>query len=157
MFWLRAACVKAAARPSTDRCFPCRRLAPAPAVHALNAVTPLFCTCSPHLLLLCVPPMLSLHCSAPYLHTCSPHLLLLCVPPALSPHCCACPHCCRPTAVLWQGTILPGVTRRSIIELARSRGYTVEEEPVSVTEAMEADEVRIAACARCDGCVMPRV
>ncbi len=40
-----------------------------------------------------------------------------------------------------QGTILPGVTRRSIIELARSRGYTVEEEPVSVTEAMEADEV----------------
>ena len=56
-----------------------------------------------------------------------------------------------------QGTILPGVTRRSIIELARSRGYTVEEEPVSVTEAMEADEVRVAACARCDGCVMPRV
>ncbi|PRW58452.1 branched-chain amino acid aminotransferase [Chlorella sorokiniana] len=40
-----------------------------------------------------------------------------------------------------KGTILPGVTRRSIIELARSRGYTVEEEPVSVTEAMEADEI----------------
>jgi len=39
------------------------------------------------------------------------------------------------------GTILPGVTRRSIIELARLRGYTVEETPVSVTEAMEADEV----------------
>ncbi|GAX81244.1 hypothetical protein CEUSTIGMA_g8676.t1 [Chlamydomonas eustigma] len=40
-----------------------------------------------------------------------------------------------------QGTILPGVTRRSIIELARLRGYTVEEVPVPVTEAMEADEV----------------
>lgn len=39
------------------------------------------------------------------------------------------------------GTILPGVTRKSVIELARSRGYTVEEEMVSVTEAMEADEV----------------
>jgi branched-chain amino acid aminotransferase len=39
------------------------------------------------------------------------------------------------------GTILPGVTRRSIIELARSRGYEVEEVPVSVEEAMAADEV----------------
>lgn len=39
------------------------------------------------------------------------------------------------------GTILPGVTRRSIIELARSKGYTVLEEPTPVTEAMEADEV----------------
>jgi branched-chain amino acid aminotransferase len=43
------------------------------------------------------------------------------------------------------GTILPGVTRRSIIELARSRGYEVEEVPVSVEEAMAADEVRGAA------------
>ncbi|GLI68463.1 hypothetical protein VaNZ11_012889 [Volvox africanus] len=40
-----------------------------------------------------------------------------------------------------QGTILPGVTRRSIVELARSRGYEVREEPVSVHEAMEADEL----------------
>lgn len=40
-----------------------------------------------------------------------------------------------------QGTILPGVTRRSIIEMARSRGYTVEEVPVSVDEAMQADEI----------------
>ncbi len=40
-----------------------------------------------------------------------------------------------------QGTILPGVTRRSIIELARDRGYSVEEVPVSADEAMEADEV----------------
>eukprot|EP00877_Chromochloris_zofingiensis_P013018 jgi/Chrzof1/7970/UNPLg00030.t1 len=39
------------------------------------------------------------------------------------------------------GTILPGVTRMSIIELARSRGYEVFEDPVSVYEAMEADEV----------------
>lgn len=31
----------------------------------------------------------------------------------------------------------PGVTRASIIELARSRGYEVLEEPVAVTEAME--------------------
>lgn len=40
-----------------------------------------------------------------------------------------------------QGTILPGVTRRSMVELARSRGYTVEESPVSVDDAMEADEI----------------
>ena len=39
------------------------------------------------------------------------------------------------------GTILPGVTRRSIIELARIRGYQVEETPVSITEALEADEI----------------
>lgn len=39
------------------------------------------------------------------------------------------------------GTILPGVTRRSVIELARSRGYEVEEVNVSVTEAMQADEI----------------
>ena len=41
-----------------------------------------------------------------------------------------------------QGTILPGVTRDSIIEIARSRGYTVSEEQVPVAEAMDADEVR---------------
>ena len=40
-----------------------------------------------------------------------------------------------------QGTILPGVTRRSVIELARSRGYEVEEANVSVQEAMAADEI----------------
>lgn len=40
-----------------------------------------------------------------------------------------------------QGTILPGVTRKSVIELARLRGYTVEEAPVSVEEAMQSDEV----------------
>lgn len=39
------------------------------------------------------------------------------------------------------GTILPGVTRDSIIQLARRLGYDVHEEPVSVHEAMEADEV----------------
>ena len=40
-----------------------------------------------------------------------------------------------------QGTILPGVTRKSVNELARLRGYNVEEAPISVQEAMEADEV----------------
>jgi branched-chain amino acid aminotransferase len=39
------------------------------------------------------------------------------------------------------GSILPGVTRRSIIQLARARGYTVNEERVSIDAAMEADEV----------------
>ena len=38
------------------------------------------------------------------------------------------------------GTILPGVTRSSIIELASSRGYEVREEKVDVEYAMEADE-----------------
>ena len=40
-----------------------------------------------------------------------------------------------------QGTILPGVTRKSVIELARLRGYNIEEAPISLQEAMEADEV----------------
>jgi len=40
-----------------------------------------------------------------------------------------------------EGTILPGVTRRSVIELAKAKGYTVEERPVAISEAMEADEV----------------
>eukprot|EP00889_Picochlorum_renovo_P007690 jgi/Picre1/34720/NNA_002186.t1 len=39
------------------------------------------------------------------------------------------------------GSILPGVTRRSVIELARSKGYEVKEEPVSIESAMEADEI----------------
>ena len=38
------------------------------------------------------------------------------------------------------GTILPGVTRMSIIELARSKGYEVREEKVDVIYAMDADE-----------------
>jgi branched-subunit amino acid aminotransferase/4-amino-4-deoxychorismate lyase len=33
------------------------------------------------------------------------------------------------------------VTRKSVIELARLRGYTVEEAPVTVEEAMKSDEV----------------
>ena len=40
-----------------------------------------------------------------------------------------------------QGTILPGVTRKSVIQLARQLGYEVEEAPVSITEAMAADEI----------------
>lgn len=40
-----------------------------------------------------------------------------------------------------QGTILPGVTRKSIIQLARQLGYEVAEEDVGVAEAMRADEI----------------
>ena len=40
-----------------------------------------------------------------------------------------------------QGTILPGITRRSILELAESRGYTVEEAPITLEEGLQADEV----------------
>ena len=43
--------------------------------------------------------------------------------------------------VLLQGTILPGITRMSILELAAARGYIAEEVPVSLKEALEADEV----------------
>lgn len=39
------------------------------------------------------------------------------------------------------GTILPGVTRASILELAPSLGFTAAEEPISVTDALAADEV----------------
>ncbi|KAF9687461.1 hypothetical protein SADUNF_Sadunf02G0095800 [Salix dunnii] len=39
------------------------------------------------------------------------------------------------------GTILPGVTRRSIIEIARDHGYQVEERAIPVDELMDADEV----------------
>ncbi|KAK4260224.1 hypothetical protein QN277_003368 [Acacia crassicarpa] len=39
------------------------------------------------------------------------------------------------------GTILPGVTRKSIIDVARSRGFQVEERLVSVDELFDADEV----------------
>ena len=43
------------------------------------------------------------------------------------------------------GTILPGITRMSIIELARSRGYKVVEEKVSAEFAMSADEAFVVA------------
>ena len=39
------------------------------------------------------------------------------------------------------GTILPRITRKSIIEVARNRGYGVHERLVSMDELMEADEV----------------
>jgi len=39
------------------------------------------------------------------------------------------------------GTILPGITRKSIIDLARQRGYQVDERPVPIDEAMQADEL----------------
>lgn len=42
---------------------------------------------------------------------------------------------------LTRGTILSGVTRRSIIEIARDYGFQVEERLVSVEDLMDADEV----------------
>ncbi|KAJ1403683.1 Aminotransferase-like, PLP-dependent enzyme [Sesbania bispinosa] len=39
------------------------------------------------------------------------------------------------------GTILPGATRKSIIQLANDLGYQVKEQKVSVDELLEADEV----------------
>ncbi|THU68501.1 hypothetical protein C4D60_Mb08t04550 [Musa balbisiana] len=40
-----------------------------------------------------------------------------------------------------KGTILPGITRKSIIDVARGQGYQVEERLVSVEELLDADEV----------------
>lgn len=40
-----------------------------------------------------------------------------------------------------KGTILPGITRKSIIDVAQSQGYQVEERLVSVEELLHADEV----------------
>ncbi|KAI4315108.1 hypothetical protein L6164_027954 [Bauhinia variegata] len=40
-----------------------------------------------------------------------------------------------------KGTILPGITRKSIIDVARSEGFQVEERLVSVDELLNADEV----------------
>lgn len=40
-----------------------------------------------------------------------------------------------------EGTTLPGITRKSIKEVARSKGLKVEERRVSVDELLEADEV----------------
>lgn len=39
------------------------------------------------------------------------------------------------------GTILPGVTRRSVCELLKAKGYEVREEEVSIEDACGADEV----------------
>ncbi|XWS25462.1 hypothetical protein CRYUN_Cryun27aG0070300 [Craigia yunnanensis] len=39
------------------------------------------------------------------------------------------------------GTILPGITRKSIIDIARDLGYQVEERAISVDELRDADEV----------------
>ncbi|XP_057491669.1 branched-chain amino acid aminotransferase 2, chloroplastic-like [Actinidia eriantha] len=40
-----------------------------------------------------------------------------------------------------KGTILPGITRKSIIDIAQSQGYQVEERLVAVEELLDADEV----------------
>lgn len=39
-----------------------------------------------------------------------------------------------------QGSILPGITRKSICEMAAARGFKVEERNVSIEEVMDADE-----------------
>jgi branched-chain amino acid aminotransferase len=45
------------------------------------------------------------------------------------------------------GTILPGITRASIIDLARARGYEVIERKVPISEVLEADEAFCAGTA----------
>ncbi|KAE8701709.1 Branched-chain-amino-acid aminotransferase 1 [Hibiscus syriacus] len=50
------------------------------------------------------------------------------------------------------GTILTGITRKSIIEIAQSQGFKVEERLVSVAELIDADEV---FCSGNAVCVMP--
>ncbi|KAL0332372.1 UNVERIFIED_CONTAM: Branched-chain amino acid aminotransferase 2, chloroplastic [Sesamum calycinum] len=40
-----------------------------------------------------------------------------------------------------KGTILPGITRKSILDVARSQGFEVAERQVTVEELLEADEV----------------
>ncbi|KAG0486017.1 hypothetical protein HPP92_008112 [Vanilla planifolia] len=40
-----------------------------------------------------------------------------------------------------RGTILPGITRKSIIEIARSQGFQVEERLIAVEELLNADEI----------------
>jgi len=45
------------------------------------------------------------------------------------------------------GTILPGVTRESVVEIARDMGYDVREEKVDVDYAMNADECFCAGTA----------
>ncbi|HIF04531.1 MAG TPA: hypothetical protein EYQ80_03770 [Candidatus Poseidoniales archaeon] len=45
------------------------------------------------------------------------------------------------------GTILPGITRASIIELARHKGYTVIEEKVPIEFVLTADECFCAGTA----------
>ncbi|EOY15628.1 Branched-chain amino acid aminotransferase 5 / branched-chain amino acid transaminase 5 (BCAT5), putative isoform 2 [Theobroma cacao] len=50
------------------------------------------------------------------------------------------------------GTILPGVTRKSIIDIALSQGFQVEERLVSVEELSDADEV---FCSENALCVLP--
>ncbi|CAM0903386.1 unnamed protein product [Alopecurus aequalis] len=42
---------------------------------------------------------------------------------------------------LLTGTILPGITRRSIIEIARNLGFQVEERLIAIDELLDADEV----------------
>ena len=38
------------------------------------------------------------------------------------------------------GSILPGITRESVLQLARDLGYTVAERPITITEVFQASE-----------------
>lgn len=38
------------------------------------------------------------------------------------------------------GSVLPGITRKSVIEILQDQGYTVEERPISIDEVIEAHE-----------------
>ena len=53
------------------------------------------------------------------------------------------------------GTILPGITRKSIIDLARLQGYQVEERPVTIDEAVQADELFCTVRSRHVVCPLP--
>ncbi|KAL1820284.1 hypothetical protein ACET3Z_015153 [Daucus carota] len=46
-----------------------------------------------------------------------------------------------------KGTILPGITRKSIIDVARSLGFQAEERKVTVDELLDADEVFVTGTA----------
>ncbi|KAG0486007.1 hypothetical protein HPP92_008102 [Vanilla planifolia] len=46
-----------------------------------------------------------------------------------------------------RGTILPGITRKSVIEIARSQGFQVEERLIAVEELLNADEIFCAGTA----------
>lgn len=67
----------------------------------------------------------------------------------------------KSTSACPQGTILPGVTRGAVIELARQRGYTVEETDVPITQAMEVRDpefgsrIRGVTCCTCPSQMCP--
>lgn len=47
------------------------------------------------------------------------------------------------------GTILPGITRMSVLQLAQDLGYDATEEPVPISDALESDEVFTTGAPTC--------